>query len=274
MRLLVGIYLFCFLLPCVSVADDKADIKTATLLIKTNKNIDAEKILSSINSYPARFLAAVSQFKQDKYLPARLNFLRAVYLADSDTQRFNALFNAAVSSFFAGNYADAYQLFYDARRYNPQHKTISKMLEVSKYLYQLVLKDKATGKQQPGSKRAGEGKKLVALDEVGFDREAAVRFSDKEEIKTESVDSDFFIKQEEINRLVKKGIEAIRIRKDTTSSILFDELSDNSLLAVTQAQSSTPENSQYMLWKRMFELEQNIPAELEEQIELPGVRPW
>lgn len=239
---------------------------------------DAETSFAQATGYNARMAQALSAFQLNKLNRALGFFMQAILLADSDNQRFTALYNAATCYFLAGNYSAARNLFIDASRYNTTDNLSREFAELSDYLDRLVLANIARKNASTNQKRSERGNKTAPTDGFEFDDSINLRLEDNKikDSKTLNYQALLINDQTLLNKLISTGIQAIALQNDSTTNNKpsFVDLNIAFEFSSLEHATFTPSAEMSKLWKRIFELEQGFPADLEQPEQIPGIRPW
>jgi len=268
-------FLFIANLQAENAIDLNAELKQAVKLLNQGHFKLSETLFSRLPGYRARIGYALSKYKQLEIIEAKNIFLSSVLLANSDKQRFLSLFNAAGCAFSAGQYADAEILYSDSLRYQPEHSRAIHWLNMSVQLKRLVLSELEKKALKQNNKQSGPGKLSITIDEAMFDREASITMEDSDDndnnykfLQTE-LESD----NELLEQLLDKGIMAITLNSSPRNIIEVEDENIYSEEDIT-SDASTPLTAADELWRRLFELEYNIPAALERKESVPGLRQW
>ena len=84
------------------------------------------------------------------------------------------------------------------------------------------------------------------------------------------------VDNEIIKRLIISGLDNIKFAEQGDLNIKKSRVQqvNNVDLLNIHKQINNISDSQYLLWKRMFEIEEGFPAPVDERKALPGVMPW
>lgn len=220
---------------------------------------------------------ATAVFMLNQYKKAASLYKQSVLLAENDSQRFNALYNAATSSFLAFDYISSTRLFFDSNKYSSSNNS-QKFYKLSLYLEKLVLAEIARNKNPKKKKKSSEGKKTISSVDFVFDDDINLRIEENESSDNEDIAYKNTLKANQIllNNLIAAGVESIKIAGDINLSEQPSHI-DKSIIyqfSNTDNSSYTPDSAMPHLWKRIFELEQGFPATLETPETLPGMPKW
>jgi len=266
-----------FIVSGKTPVNDKS-FETAISFYKSNKFADAEFRFSKLTGYNARLAQAISAFKINKTDKALSLFMQSTLLADTDKERFTAIYNAATIYFLNSNFKQSAYYFNNAIRYNPTHKQANDFLQISLYLNKIIESRLASANAITDKTRAGRGNKSRKLDEVNFDREANLKLEDNDASDSETINTlDATLNNTILlEQLITAGIDAIELNQKG-NSIQSHSFIDQSLqfrYSSIEHASFTSDTSVSDLWKRVFELEEGFPAVLETSETVDGLRPW
>ncbi|MDH5425975.1 MAG: hypothetical protein OEY29_13350 [Gammaproteobacteria bacterium] len=261
-------------------SDDLYDqsYQTAVKYFRQESYFDAEAQFSQSIGYKARLGQALSAYYLNQPEKAQSLFMQSVLLADSDTERYTALYNAASCSFIAGDYSMASRLFRDAAKYQPESNKLKPFIVASDYLAKMVLAQIARDQSAVTKNKSSEGKKTIPALEFVFDDDINLRIEDGESTDSETTNQQAQLISDKkiLNELIASGINAVRIKQEGTE-LNMPSLIDHDIryeFSNIDSASYTPSSAQPDLWIRIFELEAGFPARLEQAERKPGVRAW
>jgi hypothetical protein len=168
--------------------------------------------------------------------------------------------------------------------YQPENKVSLYNLNVSQIL-QKNIELRAKENEWIGALRPGRGVRSASLAEgTEISENASVSLGEDEsanKINNEIPLPDLpDISDDGLQNLITAGLKNIQLAEQNKSTntieyLQSDELIDNSIELVKAEQKSTAmTDSQQLLWKRIFEIEEGFPAPVEKPHTLPGVKPW
>ena len=236
------------------------------------KNIDLNRI------YHSYFGQGSSLYKMGYYQKSTQQFTFAVLSAKNDTQRANALYNLGNSYFRTGNFSSAINAYEDTLRYRPNNKESLHNIEVSKALKTNIEQRINEKKRIATLLRQGNGPRSTGInDGAEINENTSVSMGDN----NESLDDDIplpdipNIDDATVKKLLFSGLKNIKLVNNNTS-VLNSENSKSIQFESIKAQQklSTISDSQHLLWKRLFELEEGFPAPVEDSRVIPGQNPW
>lgn len=271
------LYIFIFVnFSNISFASENTNTFTSGLKHFINEEYnDAESLFSQASGYKARLGQALSNYHLKKLIKARSLFKQSILMADSDHQRFVSVYNAATCSFIIGDYSSSRKLFSDAKAYKPDSINAKEFHELSQYLEKLVLAQAARNNAKSTKTKSSEGKKTISSLNIKFDDDVNLRLEDNESTDSISKNMRLLLHSDRdlLNKLIANGIDAVNL--DTSKNKLsFIDLNIKFEFSSLSNASYTSQTSASELWKRIFELEQGYPANLDEAEYLPGIRPW
>jgi len=83
------------------------------------------------------------------------------------------------------------------------------------------------------------------------------------------------INEDIVKQLIISGLENIKLAElGYAEQTLKHDVNKNINLTKAQQQLKLINDSQHLLWKRLFEIEEGFPAPVESPRKLPGVKPW
>jgi len=227
-------------------------------------------IYSLSTGFVARMGEGSSSYKMKDYASAITQFTQAFLVAESDTERADALYNLANSFFNIKRYDDAVITYEDVLRYRAHHVAAKKNKE---FVISLIASLKDDPFYDPGvGRRAGRGPRSARASENAG---GSGDFSLGEEEVKQTVYSKTEQAETALNAIAKKGQQARVVDKS------INQQSENkrkliSAVDLLEARRIVLQSKQdqSLLWKSLFEDEEGFPAPLAEPVTLPGVLPW
>ncbi len=258
---------FCGLVFSVPVFANQASYDTAYNAYKKGNLQSAQKLFSQLDGFRARMGEAASAYGQRQYDQAIATYVQALLLANTDSERSQALFNLGNSYYQKKSYRQAESIYRDVLRYDPQHNAAKINLE-----YAIALQQD-TGTNPPFiAKREGTGVRTApVLDNVDISR-GRLTLSD-DDADNQPILPDF---SEETPAIVPD----IQLQQARPASENIVENKDPQwTYTITDIKSITDRlihfpNSESSIWKRMYEKEEEFVAPRERPEIIPGVRPW
>jgi Ca-activated chloride channel family protein len=224
----------------------------------------------NLAGYSARLGEGVSRYQLKDYAGAVRQFQQAVLDANTDAQRGSALFDLGNSYFKLGNYATAAAVYKDALLYRPAHVPSRHNLAFSEALRQAV-EERRRGST---TSRAGAGPQRATPSEaLSVTGNASLALDESEaESKTGSLPA-LPVTSDKLEALIARGLAHVRLAAATAQR---DAAAGRRPVDVARAQQKMEalQDSQALLWKRLFEMEEGFPASLEAPRTMPGVTPW
>ncbi len=227
-----------------------------------------------IPGFRGRFGEGNSYFRLEKYSQAITQFNQAIMLADNDQHRGKSIYNLANAHFMMGDYSSATVLYQDALLYLPAFKPALINISISRSLEQLVDEQLQKGL----ATRMGSGPRTARAQQgLDINSKGSMAFDNEEERKNAVIDLPL-IPPQEIDRLLARGLEYIRLVQDEHSSSGLSAAGHrpewNQDVAAARLRMRELEDLQVLLWKRLFEMEEGFAAPLEEAETIPGVKAW
>lgn len=252
-------------------ANEDTTLREAHQALLKHDYVKSRELYSSVNSYHARYGEAVSAYRLNDYPRAIRLFEQSVLLATLDTEFSKSLYNLGNSYFQVGNYRYAIQSFEGALLYMPNNEKVKQNMLFSKRALQAV-KDRA--KVLTLTSRAGRGPRTArANDNIEINENNNISLDSSESLKINNESSPETYDQAIPELIILKGLEFAQ-----GSSSNNGDKYRNTPLEVSSATSarhlSNLHDNQAFLWKRIFEIEENYPAPLNEPETIPGVSPW
>ena len=214
--------------------------------------------------------AGESGYEKKNFYQAKSAFVQSVLKANTSKERAIALHNLGNSLFQIGDYATASQLFMDALRYDPQQKQSAHNQKLSYELYK-ALSRRQRNQQMQGNLGAPNRNSLLQdlPDNIN------------QNLNTQAVNTTEFklpdLPKETLNRLLKKGLARIQLlqaeKEKNKDNVKKQQNIDEARLYLIGLEEQVSASSN-PLWKRLFEIEEGFPGDLEEPEKIPGVKPW
>ena len=245
---------------------------------KNKEYKQAEKIYRNINGYVGQFGQGNSLYRMGHYKEAIQKFISATLSAKSDTQRANALYNLANSYFRTGQFSSAIATYEDVLRYQPNNKLCLYNINVSQILKKNIEQRIKEKEKIIAAYKQGRGARSERVaDGTEISENASVSMGDNNQLnKNIPLPELPNIDNETIKRLIISGLDNIKFAEQGDLNIKKSRVQQvNNVDSLNiYNQTNNINDSQHLLWKRMFEIEEGFPAPVDERKTLPGVMPW
>ena len=240
---------------------------------KLYKNIDLSRI------YFSYFGQGNSLYKMGHYQKAIQQFIFAAINANTDNQRANSLYNLGNSYFRTGDFPSAIRTYKDALRYQQNNKAFLHNIKISQIL-ENNLKQRLKEKQRILSlSRQGNGPRSARIaDGTEINENTSISMGDGQNRLNDNIPLPDLPNTDEatIKKILLSGLKNIQLANKNNSSIIQYKAKNNSNVEIIKAKqkSNSLSDSQYLLWKRLFEIEEGFPAPVKKPRTVPGVKPW
>lgn len=253
-----------------AVAKESTDMRHAYDLFQKKNYSAAAQNFQRNPGFNARFGEGTSRYKLEDYSGAIQQFVQAILTADDTNDRAKALYNLGNSYYQLGNYAAAVQVFEDVLRYHSQHKAAQHNLELSRKLKALVDR---RAMQSAFAQQAGSGPRQALPEQSIQINETTTIILDQSENQALPDLLDPLPMDSELETLVQRGLQYVRVAavSDTSSTVTITWQQD---ISQARTQMENLLDDQIILWKRIFEIEENYPAPLVKPKEIKGITPW
>jgi Ca-activated chloride channel family protein len=225
----------------------------------------------NLTGFDARLGEGVSGYRLNDYAGAVRQFQQAVLEANTDTERGMALFNLGNGYFQLGDYKAAATVFQDALLYRPAHAQSRHNLDFSRALQQAV----EERLQRAGeTRRAGSGpQRATPSESLAVSGDASLTLDDEAEPKTPPLPELPATTGGDMEALIARGLAHVRLAAEATGQEAASARRTADI-ARAQQQMEALQDTQPLLWKRLFEMEEGFDAPLAAPREVPGVSPW
>lgn len=237
------------------------------------KSIDTDRV------YHSYLGQANSAYKMGHYLKSIQLFSFATLNAKNDMQRAKSLYNLGNSYFRTGNFTLAINTYNDSLRYQANNKACLYNIKISTILKKNLeqrLKEKL---RITSLARQGKGPSSSNID-IGVDISENTSVSmgsskNKMELNIPLPELPNTSK-DIIQKLVISGLKNIKLAKQNMGADLPSNIQSSKNIDSIKAQQhlSAIHDSQYLLWKRLFEIEEGFPAPVTKPRIVPGIKPW
>lgn len=251
---------------------------------KAYENMEYEKaaqLYKTLNGYRSHLGQGNSLYKRGHYQDAIQQFTFAIINAETDEQRVTALYNLGNSYFRTGKFKSAISTFNDALRYQPNHRASLANLNTSKVLLKAIER-RAKENAWATEGRQGSGPRSTTVaDGSEINDNTTVSLSGSENKKEETIPLPDLpnMSKDTLNKLISIGLKNIQLAEQnndgsssTTQYQEQEEININLIRAEQKTKAIT--DTQHLLWKRVFEIEEGFPAPIEKPHTLPEVKPW
>ena len=243
---------------------------------------NAEKYYKNITgkrTYHSYLGQANSLYKMGHYQDAIQKFTFAILNAKNDTQRANALYNLGNNYFRKGSFSLAINTYKDVLHYQPKNKACLHNLKVSKILKENIEQRLKEEKRIISLSRQGRGPQSSSLAEgADINENTSVSIGDDTSTPDTNIPLPELpdIDENIVKKLILSGLQNIKLAEQSQVSTQYSEAQKNKDINLIQAQQqlNTMSDSQHLLWKRLFEIEEGFPAPVDKPRIIPGVKPW
>ena len=259
-----------------------SDDRAAYNAYKNRQYEKSELLYKTLSGYRSYLGQGNSLYKQGHYQDAIQQFTFAVVNAQNDDQRVTALYNLANCYFRTGKFTTAITTYEDVLRYQPNHKAGIANLQTSKVL-QKHLEQRIKEDAWVTAVQQGRGPRSATVaDGSEINDNTSVSLSGSESKPTNPIPLPELpdINEDDLNKLLSIGLKNIKLVKDNEQTKFSQQKNtqqeESSSISLIRAQQKTNAitDSQALLWKRVFEIEEGFPAPVEKPRHLPEVKPW
>lgn len=223
----------------------------------------------NLSGHAARLGEGINRYRLEDYAGAVRQFQQAMLEADTDAERGTALFNLGNSYFQLGDYAAAVVVYEDSLLYRPAHTASRHNLNFSQALQQAV----EERLQRAGeTSRAGSGPQRAAPSEsLAVSGDASLALDD--DTPPEAPLPEMPEAADAMEALIARGLAHVRLAAEASmqESTAKRRPAD---VALAQQQMEALQDTQALLWKRLFEMEEGFAAPLDAPRDMPGMAPW
>jgi len=241
----------------------------------------AEKLYQKMTGYPSYQGQGNSLYKMGHYNEAIQQFVVAALNARNNSERANSLYNLANSYFRTGNFTMAISTYQDVLRYQPDNKACLQNMKTSEVLKKNIEARIKAKEKIISSSRSGSGPRSASVAEgTEIGENTSVSTGDS----TNKLDNDIplpkipNLSEDAVKKLLLSGLNNISFadvdsRKSSNNNFQQTE-NENINLLKAQQQANALDDTQYLLWKRLFEIEEGFPAPVKKPHLLPDLKPW
>lgn len=237
------------------------------------KNIGNKRIYSS---YLGR---ANSLYKMGHYQDAIQQFTFATLNAENDMQRAKALYNLANSYFRTGDFSSAIRTYEDVLRYQPNNKFCLHNIATSKILLESIKQRIKEEQKILLASRQGSGPRSSSIaDGTEISENTSVSMGENKNKLNSNIPLPELpdIDEDTVKKLILSGLKNIKFanQNHTLEQQPDSKVKKDIDIVKTQQKLNAINDSQHLLWKRLFEIEEGFPAPVEKPRTVPGVNPW
>lgn len=238
----------------------------------------AEKLYQNISGYLSYQGQGNSLYKMGHYDEAIQQFVVAALNARNNTERANSLYNLANSYFRTGNFTMAIATYQDVLRYQPKNKACLLNIKTSEALKKNIEARIKAREEIISSVRQGSGPRSASVAEgTEIGENTSVSTGDS----TNKLDHDIplpkipDLNEDAVKKLLLSGLNNISFADQGEASNNNQRTENENInLLKAQQQANALTDTQHLLWKRLFEIEEGFPAPVKKPHLLPGLKPW
>ena len=237
------------------------------------------KNMDDKHAYYSYFGQASSLYKMGHYQEAIHLFTFATLNAENDTQRADALYNLANSHFRTGNFSSAIKTYQDVLRYQPNNKACLKNMETSQTLLANIKQRLNEEQKILAASRQGNGPRSSSVaDGTEINENTAVSMGENKNKLDDNIPLPDLpnIDEDTIKKLVLSGLKNIKFADENHDLNQRTSIQSRENIDIYNAKQklNVIKDTQYLLWKRLFEIEEGFPAPVEKPRIIPGTKPW
>ena len=258
--------------------DIKSSSEAAFTAYKNGEYLKAEKYYKSMSGYSSQIGIGNSLYKLGHFHKAKSHFTQAILSAKTDKQRAIALYNLANSHFRTGDFSTAIDTYTDSLIYSPNNKMSLYNLNISSELKKNIELRIKNEQELFTSSRQGKGPRSENIaNAIDIDENTSVSVGESSNTLNKNISLPNLpsLDQDTIEKLLLTGLEAVKLANNSTAKIISQSntsTSENTLTTITQLREI--QDTQHLLWKRIFEMEEGFPAPVDEAHDIPGINPW
>lgn len=239
----------------------------------------AENLYKKTIGYHSLYGQGSSLYKMGHFKEAIKQFSKAIIKAKTDTQYANALYNLANSYFRSGDFSSAINAYKDVLHYQPDNKASLYNIEISRILRNNIAQRLKEREKTIISQRQGRGAHSQnTADGTDISENTSVSMSDNKNQLNEKIPLPKLpdINEDIVKKLLLTGLGNVKFAENDNTAGHLSKYRTNININLTKAQQQLNilSDSQHLLWKRLFEIEEGFPAPVEKPKTLPGVAPW
>ncbi len=245
-----------------------------------NKNYSqAIKHYQNVSGYISYQGQGNSSYKMGDYNEAIQQFVIAALNARNITERANSLYNLANSYFRTGNFTLAISTYQDVLRYQPKNKACIKNIKTSRILKKNI-EDRIKAREKLfTSTRSGSGPRSASTakgTEIG--ENTSISLGESTNNLNDNIPLPIIpnLTEDAVKKLLLSGLKNISFAATdlkNEKNIQFNKNLNINLLRAQQ-QTNALNDKQYLLWNRLFEIEEGFPAPVLKPHTLSDLQPW
>jgi Ca-activated chloride channel family protein len=233
--------------------------------------LEARRAYAKVPGYAGRMGEGSSAYHQGKYTLAIQLFTQAVLDANSDRQRADAIFNLSNSHYQMADYTSASSLYQEVLRYDKDNRSARNNLAFALKLQKQQQEERsenAAGRQGrgPQSERLQDDEDItsskLSLDEMD-DSESPLPVANTQPggmSQSELIEQGMRYSQPAVQQATRFEDKDWQYAATSAQSIVL--------------QINALQVDESILWKRIFEIEENFPVSVETPRPLPGIPSW
>ena len=256
----------------------KTDEKIAFEAYNSENYALASKLFLRLNNYQGHYGSACSLYRQGHYKKAIQHFTFSISYAASKEQKVAAIYNLANSYFRTGQFSEAITTYQDVLNYDPGHKASKYNIAISKILRDTIARQRIENEKHIQAPRQGRGARSASLENGSeISNNASLSLNKNSNNQITQLPDIPEINNDVLNKLIADGLKNISLatnQSESSSETAKYSANNNYDESVLDLKINILADSQSLLWKRIFELEEGFPAPVETPHQLPGVNPW
>ncbi|MGD8927084.1 MAG: VWA domain-containing protein, partial [Thioalkalispiraceae bacterium] len=265
--LLLLLLTFIMISPQAVHADNKSNYRLGYSKFMDGDYQAARQAFAGVDGYAGRFAEGSMAYQLKQYQQAIPLFIQATLDASTDQQRIQAIFNLANCYFKLQYYPEAERLYQDVLRYQPNNTAAQTNLRIA-----IALKKQARDNEQIVAQRQGKGPRSADAPDNMDITTGKVTLGD-----TESISEN---KPYPHSQALRPDQSEQALEHSAPASEKIDLYKDKSwtydISSLSQLKQLNPKitTDEAILWKRLFEFEENYEAAQQQPNVLPGIKPW
>ena len=276
------ISLFAFIIPSKNadaIEIGQSDEQIAYRAYLNKDYIKSEQFYKKIGGFNSYYGQASSLYKMGHFQKSIPQFTLAILNAKNDLQLANGLYNLANSYFRTGDFSSAIKTYQDVLHYQPNNLASLHNIKVSQTLKKNIELRIKEEKKIISLLRQGRGSRSGTVDAgTAINENTSVSIGDSENKLKTDIPLPILpnISEDIVKKLILSGLENIRLAEQSISSNKKPNNELNKTISLNEAnqQLQAINDSQHLLWKRLFEIEEGFPAPVEQPKKLPEMNPW
>lgn len=257
--------------PPLAHASDESWQQRAYQAYSNKSYLEAKQGYARVAGYGGRMGEGSSAYRLGEYQEAVQLFTQAILDADNDAQRARAVFNLANSHYQLEDYGSAVTLYREVLRYAPNNQAAQLNLDFAIAMQKQQQRDGDSS----GSGRQGRGPRTTLPPEGTDVTSGNLSIDDEDDAKPPPIPAIPDSQPLPESDLIAQGIFHSRLAVQQATEFkdpTWHYAATSVERIVLQANSLKVNES--ILWKRIFEAEEDFPAPVETPRELPDMTPW